>query len=314
MAAPCIGILLAAPCVQPEEMLMRIRGLRGLGPAELLKKSVQDFFKDDMTTYAAALAYQVLFSIFPFIIFLIALLGFLRLSTFFDWLRSQMQLLLPEQAMHQVNLVISELQQPQTGLLSVGVVAALWTASAGIRATMHALNVAYNVKEQRPAWKLYPLSIFYTIGAAILMVVAAALLVVGPEAMQWLAHWVGLEQIVVFLWSILRLPVAMFLLTVVVALIYHVGPNVRQEFHLISPGAVISVLVWVGGSLAFDYYIRNYANYNAMYGSVGAVVVLLLYFYISAAVLLFGAELNAAITQYGPEGKPPQEKETATAS
>lgn len=293
---------------------MRIRGLRGLGPLELCKKSIHDFFEDDMTTYAAALAYQVLFSIFPFIIFLIALLGFLRLSTFFDWLRMQMQMLLPEQAMQQVNLVISELQQPQSGLLSIGVVAALWTASSGIRATMHALNVAYDVKERRPAWKLYPLSVLYTVSIAILMVLAAALLIVGPEAMQWLAHWVGLEQIFVLLWSILRLPIAMFLLTVVVAMIYYVGPNVRQEFHLISPGAVISVAVWVGGSLAFDYYVRNFANYSAMYGSVGAVVVLLLYFYISAAVLLFGAELNAAIAQYGPEGKAPQEKEAVVAS
>jgi membrane protein len=293
-------------------MFMRIRGLRGLGPVELLKKSIRDFFDDDMTTYAAALAYQVLFSIFPFIIFLIALLGFLRLSVFFDWLRAQMQLMLPEQAMQQVNLVISELQQPQSGLLSIGMVAALWTASAGVRAAMHALNVACDVKERRPAWKIYLLSILYTIGIAILLVLAAALLIVGPEAMQWLAHWVGLEQIVVLLWSVLRLPAAIFLMTAVVAIIYYVGPNVRQEFQLISPGAVISVLVWVGGSLAFDYYVRNFADYSAMYGSVGAIIVLLLYFYISAAVLLFGAELNAAIAQYGPEGKPPLEKETAS--
>jgi membrane protein len=293
---------------------MRIRGLRGLGPIDLLKKSVKDFFDDDMTTYAAALAYQVLFAIFPFLIFLIALLGFLHLSTFFDWLRTQVQMLLPEQAMQQVNVVIAEMQQPKSGLLSVGVLVALWTASSGVRAAIHALNVAYDVKERRPAWKLYPLSILYTIGAAVLMVFAAALLIVGPEAMQWLAHWVGLEQTVVQLWAILRLPAAILLLTVVVALIYYVGPNVKQEFHLISPGAVISVLVWVGGSLAFDYYVRNFANYSAMYGSVGAVVVLLLYFYISAAVLLFGAELNAAIAQYGPQGKAPQEKETAAVS
>jgi membrane protein len=295
-------------------MYMRIRGLRGLGPIDLLKKSVKDFFDDDMTTYAAALAYQVLFAIFPFLIFLIALLGFLHLSTFFDWLRTQVQMLLPEQAMQQVNVVIAEMQQPKSGLLSVGVLVALWTASSGVRAAIHALNVAYDVKERRPAWKLYPLSILYTIGAAVLMVFAAALLIVGPEAMQWLAHWVGLEQTVVQLWAILRLPAAILLLTVVVALIYYVGPNVKQEFHLISPGAVISVLVWVGGSLAFDYYVRNFANYSAMYGSVGAVVVLLLYFYISAAVLLFGAELNAAIAQYGPQGKAPQEKETAAVS
>jgi membrane protein len=287
---------------------MRIPGLRGLGPFALIKEAVKDFLDDDMTTYAAALAYQVLFSIFPFLIFLIALLGFLHLSAFFDWLRQQTQLVLPEQAMQQVNQVVDQLQQPQGGLLSLGMVIALWAASAAIRATMHALNKAYDVEEGRPAWKLYPLSIFYTIGIAAMLIFAAALMIVGPEAVQWLAQQVGLEQVFVMLWAWLRWPVALFLLTLAVAVIYYVAPDVEQDFRFITPGAVISVLVWVAGSLAFDYYVRNFANYSAMYGSVGAVIVLLSYFYISAAVLLFGAEVNAVIEHASPEGKEPGEK------
>jgi membrane protein len=287
---------------------MRIPGLRGLGPFALIKEAVKDFLDDDMTTYAAALAYQVLFSIFPFLIFLIALLGFLHLSAFFDWLRQQMQLVLPEQAMQQVNQVVDQLQQPQGGLLSLGMVIALWAASAAIRATMHALNKAYDVEEGRPAWKLYPLSIFYTIGIAAMLILAAALMIVGPEAVQWLAQQVGLEQVFVMLWAWLRWPVALFLLTLAVAVIYYVAPDVEQDFRFITPGAVISVLVWVAGSLAFDYYVRNFANYSAMYGSVGAIIVLLSYFYISAAVLLFGAEVNAVIEHASPEGKEPGEK------
>jgi membrane protein len=287
---------------------MRIPGLRGLGPFTLITRAVKYFLDDDMTTYAAALAYQVLFSIFPFLIFLIALLGFFHLTTFFDWLRQQMQLVLPEQAMQQVNEVIDQLQQPQSGLLSLGVVIALWTASAAIRATMHALNKAYDVEEGRPAWKLYPLSIVYTIGVAAMLIFAAALMVVGPEAMQWLAQQVGLEQVFVLLWALLRWPVALFLLTLAVAIIYYVAPDVEQDFRFITPGAVLSVLVWVTGSLAFDYYVRNFSNYNATYGSVGAVIVLLSYFYISAAVLLFGAEVNAVIEHASPEGKERGEK------
>jgi membrane protein len=287
---------------------MRIPGLRGLGLFTLIKRAVKEFLDDDMTTYAAALAYQVLFSIFPFLIFLIALLGFLHLTAFFDWLRQQMQLVLPEQAMQQVNEVIDQLQQPQGGLLSLGVVIALWTASAAIRATMHALNKAYDVEEGRPAWMLYPLSILYTIGVAAVLILAAALMIVGPEAMQWLAQQVGLEQVFVLLWALLRWPVALFLLTLAVAIIYYVAPDVEQDFRFITPGAVLSVLVWVAGSLAFDYYVRNLANYNATYGSVGAVIVLLSYFYISAAVLLFGAEVNAVIEHASPEGKERGEK------
>jgi membrane protein len=287
---------------------MPIPGFRGLGLFSLIKKSVKDFLDDDMTTYAAALAYQVLFSIFPFLIFLIALLGFLHLSSFFDWLRQQMQLALPQQAMEQVNQVIDHLEQPQGGFLSVGMLVALWSASAAIRAIMHALNKAYDVEEGRPSWKIYLYSIIYTIGIAAMLILAAALLVVGPEAMQWLAQQVGVEQVFVMLWTWLRWPVALLLLTLAVAIIYYVAPDVEQDFRFITPGAVISVLVWIAGSVAFDFYVRNFADYNATYGSIGAIVVLLFYFYISAAVLLFGAEINAEIEHAAPQGKEPGEK------
>lgn len=287
---------------------MRIPGLRGLGPVALLKETITDFFDDDMATYAAALAYQVIFSLFPFIIFLITLLGFLELPNFFDWLLTQAQFLLPVQAMEQVNQVVIQLQQPQGGLLSFGVVVALWTSSSGIRATMNALNRAYDVQEGRPAWKLYPLSIFYTIGIAALLIVAAALFLVGPQAMQWLAHQLHLEQLFVILWIWLRWPVVLFLLTLAVAVIYYVAPDVEQDFRFITPGAVLAVIVWISSSLTFDYYVRNFSNYGAMYGSIGAIIVLLLYFYISSAVLLFGAELNAVIEHHAPTGKARGEK------
>ncbi len=149
---------------------MEIPGLHGMGVMELLKKSVKEFLGDDMTTYAAALSYQVLFSIFPFIIFMISLLAFLDMPEFFIWLQQQAQLVVPGQAMSQVNQVIEQLQQPQSGLLSVGAVMALWIASAAVRSLINALNAAYDVKESRPAWKLYPLSILYTIGIAVMLV------------------------------------------------------------------------------------------------------------------------------------------------
>ncbi|MGH8806948.1 MAG: YihY/virulence factor BrkB family protein [Noviherbaspirillum sp.] len=282
---------------------MRLPGLRGLGLLAVVRKAVKAFIDDDMSTYASALAYQVLFSIFPFAIFLIALLGFLQLPEFFDWLRERAQLMLPEQTMQPVNRVIGELEQQSGGLLSFGVVLALWTASAAVRATMNALNVAYDVPEGRPAWKLYPLSIFYTVGIAAMMIAAAALLAIGPQAMQWLAHQVGMEQVFVILWAWLRWPAALLLLTLSVALIYHVAPNVKQEFRLITPGAVLAVLVWIAASLAFDYYVRSFANYSATYGSIGTIVVLLLYFFISSAVLLFGAEVNAVIECQSVENK-----------
>jgi membrane protein len=287
---------------------MQIPGLRGLGPFALIKQSVKGFIDDDMSTYAAALAYQVIFSLFPFIIFLVALLGFLHLQDFFDWLRQQIAAVMPEQGMEQLNRVIDELQQPQGGLLSFGAVFALWAASGGIRSVMNALNKAYDVEEGRPWWKLYPLSVLYTVGIAAMLIAAAVLLVVGPEAVQWLAQQVGLEQLFVILWTWLRWPVVLFLLTLAVAVVYYVAPDVEQDFRFITPGAVLSVIVWIAASLAFDYYVRNFADYSVMYGSIGTIIVLLLYFFISGAVLLFGAEVNAVIEHHAPIGKEPGEK------
>ncbi|KQV19021.1 ribonuclease BN [Pseudomonas sp. Root329] len=282
--------------------------MKGQRLHRVMVRTITEFVDDEMSTYASALAYQMLFSLFPFILFLIALIGFLHLPDFFSWLRLQSELVLPPQALEQVNPVIDQLQQSKGGLLSVGIVIALWTASAGVRLMMSAMNAAYDVVEGRPAWKRFPLSIFYTIGIAGMLLAAAALMVLGPQVMEWIASQVGLEEIIVTLWTIVRWPVVVILLMMAVALIYYVMPDVKQEFRFITPGAVLSVVVWIIASLGFGFYVKTFANYNAMYGSIGAIIVLLLYFYISAAVLLLGAEMNAVIEHMSREGKDPGEK------
>ncbi|KMM90605.1 YihY/virulence factor BrkB family protein, partial [Pseudomonas psychrophila] len=186
--------------------------LNGLPLGKVLIRTVKEFIDDEMSTYASALAYQMLFSLFPFILFLIALIGFLHLPDFFTWLRLQSELVLPPQALEQVNPVIDQLQQSKGGLLSVGIVIALWTASAGVRLMMSAMNAAYDVVEGRPIWKRFPLSIFYTVGIAGMLLAAAALMVLGAQVMSWLAGQVGLEEFVVTLWTMLRWPVIVLLL------------------------------------------------------------------------------------------------------
>lgn len=201
----------------------------------VLVRTVKEFLDDEMSTYASALAYQALFSLFPFLLFLIALIGFLHLPDFFSWLRLQSELVLPPQALEQVNPVIDQLQQSKGGLLSVGIVIALWTASAGVRLMMSAMNAAYDVPEGRPVWKRIPLSIFYTIGLAGMLLAAAALMVLGPQVMEWIAAQIGMQEFIVTLWTILRWPVIIILLMVAVALIYYVMPDVKQKFRFITP-------------------------------------------------------------------------------
>jgi membrane protein len=277
---------------------MKIPGLRGLHAGRLLADAVKAFIDDDMLTYASALAYQILFSLFPFFIFLLALISTLHLPDFIFWMRQQAQMLLPEAAMASVTGVLEQLRQPRGGLLSAGAIVALWTASAGVRATMNAFNVAYGVQETRPVWVRYPLSIFYTLAVAALLILSAALLLIGPRAMQWMANYLGFEQFFVTAWTWLRWPAAIVLLSLSAALIYYSAPAAQPKFPLVTPGAVVSVLLWIVASIVFNYYALNFADYGAMYGSIGSVVALMFYFFISSAVLLFGAEVNAVIERH----------------
>jgi len=219
---------------------MAMLDTRGVGAFTLLKRTLKEFSSDDMSTYASALAYRGLFAMFPFLVFLIALLGFLDLQNFFDWLRMQAELALPPVAMEQINPVIDQLQEQQAGLLSFGILVALWTASIGFRSLMNALNKAYDVEEGRPTWKLIILALAYTAGVAVLLLFTAGLMVIGPQAMEWLAGQVGMRELVVVLWTWLRWPVIVLMLMLVVALLYYVAPDVEQEFRFITPGSVLA--------------------------------------------------------------------------
>ncbi len=280
---------------------------RRIGPFRVVKRSIQEFVEDDMTVYAAALSYTLLFSLFPFVIFVLALLGMLNIPGFFDWLLQQSRVVLPGQASGLIENVINQVRsQAAGGVLSFGAVLALYSASAAVRMTMHAMNVAYDIEQERPIWKKFPLSILYTVLLAVLLIAAVALMLMGQQVVSWLAGQIGLGSLFVTLWTWLRIPVAIVLLTVAVALINYLFPNHNEPFRFITPGAVISVIVWILASLGFSYYVSNFSSYSATYGSIAAIIVLLLYFFISGAVLLRGAEVNAEgyrqVTEDGSEG------------
>lgn len=261
------------------------------------KLAIKGFMADDMPTYAAALAYRALFSLFPFLIFLTTLLGFLGMPQLFEWLREQASYVLPAEGLQLVNTVLSELQTPQGGLMSFAIGIALWSASAAVVETMNALNVAYDVTERRPGWKRMLVALLYTLALALMLGIAAGLMLTGPAVLEWVAQFVGLDSLFIAVWTWVRWPVAAFLLVVAVAIVYYAAPNIQQPFRLITLGAVLAVSVWIIASVGFAFYVQSFANYNKTYGSMGAVIVLLLYFFISAAVLLFGAEVNAVLAR-----------------
>lgn len=279
-----------------------ISGFKGMSPVGVAREAVKDFGEDDMTTHAAALTYRILLAMFPFLLFIITLFGALNAEKLFDALLREARGAFAADAYSQFEAILNQVKSGANGgLASFGLLLAIWSASGGVRSVMHALNVAYDVEEDRKAWKKYLLSLLFTVGLGLLLLGTVALMFLGPQTIRWLADQIGLGSLFVDLWTWLRYPAAILLMILVVALIYYFFPNVKQPFVLVSPGSVVAVVVWILATLAFSFYLSNFGNYNATYGSLAGVIVLLLYFYISAMILLFGAELNAVIFKAHPE-------------
>ena len=280
---------------------------------EVSRHSIRKYLKyDDMPSYAAALAYRALFALFPFFTLLVVLLAFLGGVGFFDWLIDQAYAALQEQYARLGEWVIEQMQyDSQSELLVITIGIALWSVSSGVRTLTKALNAVHEVNETRPGWKRWALSFFYALGLAIMVILAAGLLLIGPQAVEWVVGLVGLDEVFISLWTWLRLPVALVLIMLSVSIIYWALPNVNHPYRIITPGAALAVIAWVLASLGFSFYLANFANYSVIYGSIGVAFALLLYFYISAAVLLMGAELNAAIYYYASD-RNTQEEERRT--
>src|SRR5215216_215951 len=283
------------------------------GIIDLGERSIRNFFfEHPMATYAAALAYRGLFGLFPFVLILVVLVGALGFPDFFDramdQARTQSSQYVPqqlepvvEQAREQVRPLLGMIEraEKQAGgkLLFFGVAVALWSVSAVARTLTEAFNVAYQVAETRRWWKQLVLSLAFGPVLALVVIVSVALMLVGPQLVGSIAALVDLDKLFVRLWGWLRFPVALLLLAVVLSVVYRFGPNAKQRFRSVVPGAALSVVLWAISSVGFSFYLANFADYGVTYGSLGAAVGLLFYLYLCASVVLFGAELNAAISR-----------------
>src|SRR5215217_8927326 len=272
---------------------------------ELGERSIRNFFfEHPMATYAAALAYRGLFGLFPFVFILVVLVGALGIPDFFDrateHAHAQSSHYVPQQlepvvepAREQVQPLVGMIERAerQAGdkLLFFGVAVALWSVSAVARTLTEAFNVAYQVVETRSWWKQLVLSLAFGPVLALVVIVSVALMLVGPQLVGSIAALVDLDELFVRLWGWLRFPVALLLLAVVLSVVYRFGPNAKQRFRSVVPGAALSVVLWAISSVGFSFYLANFADYGVTYGSLGAAVGLLFYLYLCATVVLFGA-------------------------
>jgi membrane protein len=282
---------------------------------DVLKRTVREAREDNLTDWAAALTYYGVLSIFPALLVLVALLSLLgEHPRTTDALLEIVQDVSPGAAAETLRDPIVDVIRSKGGagaLLGVGLVGALWSASGYIGAFMRAMNVLYEVEEGRPFWKLRPLQIAITIAMVLLLaLVAIAIVVTGPLASA-VGGVVGLGDAAVTAWSWGKWPVLVLIVIVMLAVLYYAAPNVKHPgFRLLSPGAVAAVVLWLVASLLFALYVANFGSYNKTYGSLGAVVVFLVWLWISNLALLLGAELDSELERRRElaEGLPAEEE------
>ncbi|HXU87285.1 MAG TPA: YihY/virulence factor BrkB family protein [Methylomirabilota bacterium] len=290
--------------------------LGGLGVVELARRVWAEFSADEVSDRAAALAYYFLFALFPALLFLTALLGLLPIPNLMDRLMEYLSEALPGDASSLIQKTLMEIMGGASGgLLSIGVLGALWAGSNGMASIMSALNVAYDVKESRPWWKARLLAILLTLGFSAFILTALVLMVFGPKIGETVAGWVGLGAVFTLVWNIASIPIVMVLVAIGIALVYYLAPNVEQHWRWVTPGSVVALVLWLAASLGLRFYVTNFANYNATYGSIGGVILLMLWLYLSGMALLLGAEVNseiehAAARRGAPDAKAEGEQET----
>jgi membrane protein len=184
---------------------------------------------------------------------------------------------------------------------------ALWGVSGAFRSVMEAMNVMYEVEEDRPAWKQYAISILLSLGVAALILTALVLVVFGFDIGEAIANTVGLGGVFEVVWKVAQWPVLVGIVLFAYALVYYYAPAVEQSFKFVSPGSIAAVAIWLLFSLAFSLYVNEFGSFGA-YGSLAGIIVLMLYIYYSSFIMLIGAQLNQVIEEYNPEGKNEGEK------
>ena len=275
-----------------------------LGWRELLGRTLRETKADNGLGLAAQLAYYFFLALFPALLFLIALAGVFASGELISRVVNLMSGTVPPDVIDIIReQLISLSQGEQGGIMTFGVLAALWSSSAAMVAIIDALNRAYDVEEARAWWKQRVVALLLTVGAAAFILASVALVLAGPQLAEWLAGRFGLGGVFEWSWKVLQWPLVFLLVATAFGLIYYFAPNVDQDFVVLTPGSVLATALWLVGSLGFRVYVVNFGSYNETYGALGGVMVLLLWLYISGLVVIVGAEMNAEIEHAAERGR-----------
>jgi membrane protein len=273
--------------------------LGGLTPKELAARVWREMNKDDIFNRAAILGFYFMLALIPLLLCLIALLGlFAQTGT---ELRDQMFSLLarvaPRSAYALVYDTVNEVTKGGSGgKLTFGLLASVWAASNGMLAIIDTLNSAYHVREARPWWKARLVAAALTLALGVLIISALVLVLYGGQVVEALSGALRLGGAFTTAWGVARWLLVLAFVFLAFGLIYYFAPNLHeQRFRWVLPGMVVGVTLWLAGSLGFRLYLRYFNTYNAVYGSLGAVIILMLWFYLTGAAILVGGEVNSEI-------------------
>jgi membrane protein len=265
-----------------------------------LKRTIRELRDDNLTDWAAALTYYSVLALFPGLIVLVAILGLVgqhpqTTNALLDIVRD----IGPASAVDTFRGPIESVVKSNGGagaLLGVGLLAAIWSASGYIGAFTRAMNVIYEVEEGRPFWKLRPLQIVITVAMVLLLaIVAISIVVTGPLA-ESVGNVIGLGDTAITIWGIAKWPVIVIIVMGMFTVLYYVAPNVRQpRLRWVTPGGIVAVVAWLIVSFGFALYVANFGSYDKTYGSLGGVIVFLIWLWLSNLALLLGAEFDAEL-------------------
>jgi membrane protein len=277
--------------------------------ADLLKRTWAEIQADNLLGLAAQLAYYFFLALFPALLFLVALASFFPVANLLDTITGALARVAPYEALKLIQDQIVKISQDKNGgLLTIGMIGTIWSTSSGVNAIIDTLNQAYDIQESRPWWKVKAVALALTVALAVFIVLSFGLVLVGPTLAEKVAVWMHLGPAFEWTWKILQWPVVFCLVALAIALIYYYAPDAEQDWVWITPGSVLATMLWVLISLAFKFYVANFGSYNATYGTIGGIIILLTWMYVSSLAILVGAEINAEIEHASPYGKEPGEK------
>jgi membrane protein len=263
----------------------------------LFTQALKRLFADEAIPLAGNIAFRIVFSIFPFLIFLTTLAGFFGSEALAEQVVNYLLSVAPEQLVRPISGEIRAiLTVPRTGLLSLSALLTIWSAMAGVDSVRVGLNRAYDLKDTRPFWFLYVQNVLFIIGAAILLLVVALLIVVYPVALVAIEKYAPAQLASFASIDRLRYPLAMFLLLAGLLFAHRILPAQSLPIRHLLPGVIITVLVWIGLSAAFSIYLQYFNSFASTYASLSGLFAAMFFIYQAALVLIFGGEVNRVIS------------------